>query len=451
MTDRRGGCRAPSRQAWFIGLTLLLAGNLSWSLVEGERSVMADEPAAPQPFQAPGEARPIASASIDMAQLQTDGTLVSARWGETTYRRIGGTSAKRTQNWRQPTNASRNSSTPNAIRAVVAWSHVRSGGLSSYVRPATQLAPVDPLDDPFGDKARDAFRQGVSTTLQAEPRGIDPPARTPPAESNFVPEEDAAPPMPRSFGPLPPFPSGGPAPETNGRDCDEALDECREAQANVRENSIRNISIDVTPLLTGAQRSDEEGVDYEQKLETEISKAPSHVFRDRSGEVIGDGQLSDFRNGRVRITGEDGTIGEIPFADLSDEDMCFVAAWWSIPTECTLGGDEWMQRDWIASTLTWKASGVSHKPLYFEEVALERYGHSTGPVLQPFVSAAHFFGNVVALPYHLGLNPINENEYPLGHYRPGDCAPYLVPPVPISLRAGLLAAGAYTGSVFIIP
>jgi hypothetical protein len=264
-------------------------------------------------------------------------------------------------------------------------------------------------------------------------------------------EEDEAPSIPRSFGPLPAFPSGGPFPRTNGRDCNDELSQCERARDYVKANSIKNISLDVTPLLTRAQLVDEEGIDYEQELETELSKSPSRVFRDKSGNVVAEGRLSDFRNGRVLITGDDGTVSEFPFGELSESDTCFVTAWWSIPTECALGDEQLAQRNWTSSTLTWKASGVCHKPLYFEEPALERYGHSSGPVLQPLLSGAHFFGNVIALPYNLGLDPPNECEYPLGRYRPGSCAPYLVPPVPVSLRAGLLTAGLYTGGVFVIP
>ena len=76
---------------------------------------------------------------------------------------------------------------------------------------------------------------------------------------------------------------------------------------------------------------------------------------------------------------------------------------------------------------------------------------TNGTPLLEIKNVSKYFGSVIALPYSLGLDPPNECEYPLGHYRPGNCAPYLVPPVPVSIRAGLLAAGAYTGGVFVIP
>ena len=142
---------------------------------------------------------------------------------------------------------------------------------------------------------------------------------------------------------------------------------------------------------------------------------------------------------------------KIPFSTLSEDDICFVTAWWSIPTECVLVDAEYSGRFWEGVTLTWKASGVCHKPLYFEEVQLERYGHSAGPFAQPIISTAHFFLNIAALPYNMGIHPPSECRYPLGYYRPGNCAPWLVPPIPLSVRGGLLAAGAYLGAIYVIP
>jgi hypothetical protein len=89
--------------------------------------------------------------------------------------------------------------------------------------------------------------------------------------------------------------------------------------------------------------------------------------------------------------------------------------------------------------------------LYFEEVQLERYGHTAGPLLQPVLSGAHFFLNIASLPYQMGIHPPHECQHPLGYYRPGNCAPWLVPPIPLSVRGGLLAAGLYAGGVYMIP
>ena len=121
------------------------------------------------------------------------------------------------------------------------------------------------------------------------------------------------------------------------------------------------------------------------------------------------------------------------------------------PRECGLGDSVFEPRAWALTTFTWKASALCHKPLYFEEMALERYGHSTGPLTQPFVSGAHFFGTLPILPYLMGVEPPCECIYDLGYYRPGSCAPYMIYPIPISLRGAVLEAGAWVGGVFLIP
>lgn len=108
-------------------------------------------------------------------------------------------------------------------------------------------------------------------------------------------------------------------------------------------------------------------------------------------------------------------------------------------------------RHWSPITYTWKASALCHKPLYFEQQQLERYGHSWGPVLQPVISGAHFFGHLAVLPYSMGLKTPNECVYALGHYRPGNCAPYMIPAIPFTWRAAIFQGGFATGAAFAIP
>ena len=121
------------------------------------------------------------------------------------------------------------------------------------------------------------------------------------------------------------------------------------------------------------------------------------------------------------------------------------------PVECPLQGGEFVERNWQPIVFTWTASALCHKPLYFEQVAVERYGHNLGPIVQPFASAAHFFLTVPMLPYKMGLNPPNECIYPLGYYRPGSCAPWILDPFPLSVRAALAEGGYWTALAFAIP
>jgi hypothetical protein len=178
------------------------------------------------------------------------------------------------------------------------------------------------------------------------------------------------------------------------------------------------------------------------------------TWRDAEGRQLARGRFYDFEWNRILVQESSGRIAAVPYNKLSEMDLCYVGAYWGegvgLPAECRLRGK--MQiRNFTMITYTWKASGLCHKPLYFEEVQLERYGHTFGPVAQPFVSGAHFFANIAILPYKMGINPPNECQYALGYYRPGDCAPYMIPPVPLSARGGLYQAGAVVGAVALFP
>lgn len=94
------------------------------------------------------------------------------------------------------------------------------------------------------------------------------------------------------------------------------------------------------------------------------------------------------------------------------------------PEEVLLGDEPWVPRHWDAQSFAWEASGLQHQPLYFEDLALERYGHSFG-IFQPAASWARFHAQLIALPYRLLTEPPCDCEYTLGYYRPGDCAPRL--------------------------
>jgi hypothetical protein len=122
-----------------------------------------------------------------------------------------------------------------------------------------------------------------------------------------------------------------------------------------------------------------------------------------------------------------------------------------LPHDCPLGNATFTPRCFSQTVYTWTASALCHKPLYFEDVQLERYGHMAGPWLQPFASGANFFLTIPILPYKMGLETPNECMYTLGYYRPGDCAPYLFDPLPISVRGALFEAGAWTGGIFAFP
>jgi hypothetical protein len=82
-------------------------------------------------------------------------------------------------------------------------------------------------------------------------------------------------------------------------------------------------------------------------------------------------------------------------------------------------------RPWPILDYYWKATELCHRPLYFEEINLERYGHSLR-CGQPLISAVHFYGTVAAMPVKLVLEPPCQCVYTLGHFRPGSCVPFEV-------------------------
>ena len=123
----------------------------------------------------------------------------------------------------------------------------------------------------------------------------------------------------------------------------------------------------------------------------------------------------------------------------------------NVPQSCPLPDEPFARKAPTPITFTWKASSLCYKPLYFEDVQLERYGHYCNPYLQPFVSRARFLLTVPCLPYLMGVDPPNQCVYDLGYYRPGNCAPSMLEPIPISLRGGLLQAGAVVGLAAAIP
>lgn len=127
------------------------------------------------------------------------------------------------------------------------------------------------------------------------------------------------------------------------------------------------------------------------------------------------------------------------------------AAGEDFPFECTGRNPQFQPRSWSQTVYLWKASGVCHKPLYFEQVQLERYGHSWGPVLDPIVSGAHFFGTVPILPYKMGLQTPQECVYALGYYRPGSCAPYMITQPGFTWRAAAFQTGVVTGTAAAVP
>ena len=208
---------------------------------------------------------------------------------------------------------------------------------------------------------------------------------------------------------------------------------CSEFRTNLLGQSIRDISMDISPRASRVR---------DQYI------AIARSWTDRLGNVIATGAMVDLRRGYVIIDGNGGRQ-KIPYSKLSDADWAAVSEYWQIPELCSVGDTRLPQRHWTPQSFTWTASSLCHKPLYFENQQLERYGHTHGPVLQPIHSAAHFFVSLATLPYKSAIHPPTECQYALGYYRPGNCAPWLKDPLPISLEGLTRQAVVTTGLSFI--
>ncbi|MDX1948440.1 MAG: hypothetical protein SFU86_23835 [Pirellulaceae bacterium] len=113
--------------------------------------------------------------------------------------------------------------------------------------------------------------------------------------------------------------------------------------------------------------------------------------------------------------------------------------------------DAYAFRPWEAQIYYWDAPDFCHRPLYFEQVNLERYGYTHCRALAPVVSGAHFITSTLALPYNMTVHPRRECMYPLGYYRPGSPVPYQYQWPEFQVKAVAVEAAVVTGLIFFIP
>lgn len=73
-------------------------------------------------------------------------------------------------------------------------------------------------------------------------------------------------------------------------------------------------------------------------------------------------------------------------------------------------------RQWPEEVYFWQSPAFRHRPLYFEDTHLERFGMVRYPAFRPIVSGAHFFGSLVALPYHATIVPPCHHVSTPNHY-----------------------------------
>ena len=162
-------------------------------------------------------------------------------------------------------------------------------------------------------------------------------------ESGGTLEEDPAPvPQPTAAaataagtgGPI--LPAAAPCDRVyNERDCCKDEQKCGTARQHWQRDALAKISLDITPKL----RPDVDDA-FEERSErnADLTQAPVRTWRDRQGNVLATGRLTNVQQGRLLVLDANNQVVKVPWDDLCDDDLCFVTAWWRIPTECTFGG-----------------------------------------------------------------------------------------------------------------
>ena len=247
----------------------------------------------------------------------------------------------------------------------------------------------------------------------------------------------------------------GPDRDTNKFDDEENEDllkteglSCSDFRSRIQRQTIDQVSLDISPPY----RPDEIDQSRYDKLKSKFDEKQSlRQWRNISGVPLTTGRLRDLAYENVVIETQYGSTESIPIDQLSEGDLAYISENWGLPQECRLEQVAFVERSWTPMTMTWKASNLCHNPLYFEDVNLERYGHTHGPVLEPLVQTAHFFGNIAVLPYKMGVHCPTECQYSLGYYRPGNCAPWIIPPVPLSVKGAAAQVATVTGMFWLIP
>jgi hypothetical protein len=390
----------------------------------------------PQPLPQDVSARPISEADASSSNV--------LRWK--TRPSVTGSEYVASEASVRPVGQSQRSPAP--LRA--GWNITR---IDPAVRPV-QHTTADPFADPFGDRKVKAEPELVLQPTQAE-AGIEelPPPRTLSPVRRAVPQtpiftiaqpESAL----RAAPPDATLPTDPPCDRKyNDRNCCALEEACHKFRDALLQDSIRNISLDITPPF-----KHDPNVTNEEARVDKLRRQGSRPWRNRRGALMATGQMTNIEFGAVVVSDDNGTvIARVPINELGEDELCFVSALWDLPSECPLGGLRNASRSWLCSTFHYNASALCHKPLYFEEPQLERYGHTAGPFRQPLISGAHMVLNLAMLPYHMGINPPTECQYPLGYYRPGSCAPWMIPPFPLSLEGAKAEIAVALGMIYLIP
>jgi hypothetical protein len=120
------------------------------------------------------------------------------------------------------------------------------------------------------------------------------------------------------------------------------------------------------------------------------------------------------------------------------------------PVETPVGEGRFVARTFPPGRLVVEPDYVCYDRMFFEDLNTERYGWDLG-FIQPIVSTAHFYCDLLALPYRFGTDPCRCYECSAGYCLPGDPVPYLLYPPQLSLTGAIFEAGTTVGLLAIFP
>lgn len=83
----------------------------------------------------------------------------------------------------------------------------------------------------------------------------------------------------------------------------------------------------------------------------------------------------------------------------------------------------WFNAAYPYQAFHWAAPNIRYQPLYFEDVALERYGQQLWGPFDLARTGVLFYGDWLALPHNMWKMPPHSCDTPLGFCRPGSPAP----------------------------
>jgi hypothetical protein len=311
--------------------------------------------------------------------------------------------------WRQPAPASK--------PAANSWREVPKTNLDSASKDST-----DPLPPP----APNVQQPDGPTRPVAKPIPSTPPIDLTPAQT--VIKSTDTPPVPsptviKASEPLPPLPPS-PGPPPSKQASHEVVNSApQSALPEKTEYTIRPAAFQPQiGTLDDRRASEERTLDQTIQLEP---PGMERVFRLESEASMQE---------RMRQEGK---------SKLQVEKVAF-------PDETVVSREPYPGRHWPPQIEEVEPNYVCHGRLLFEDKNTERFGWDFG-IVQPIVSTAKFYADIVTLPYHVATAPCRQHECSAGLCLPGDPVPYLIYPPEISVTGSLAEAASVLGILAVFP